>query len=93
MMELLKEQTAAYSEIDPERPAVPTIELIATVAQRDPGPDGNYISEPSAEIIEEYVELAEAHDALLMLDVQLGGKSVMEKVFELDPAPAIINYQ
>lgn len=59
--------------------------MIATVAQRDPGPDGNYISEPSVEIIEEYVELAEQHDALLMLDVQLGGKSVMEEVEQLEP--------
>src|SRR5690625_7625846 len=34
MMAKLKEQTKAYCEADPERPAVPTIELIATVAQR-----------------------------------------------------------
>lgn len=85
MMEILKEQTEAYSEIDPARPAVPTIELIATIAQRDPGPDGNYFSEPVPEVIEEYVELAEKHNTLLMLDVQLGGKSVMEEVEQLEP--------
>ncbi|MFD2829275.1 hypothetical protein [Corticicoccus populi] len=85
MMEILKKQTEAYSEIDPARPAVPTIELIATIAQRDPGPDGNYVSEPVPEVIEEYVELAEKHNALLMLDVQLGGKSVMEEVEQLEP--------
>lgn len=85
MMERLKEQTEAYSEIDPERPAVPTIELIATVAQRDPGPEGNYVSEPNTDMIDEYVELAEEHNALLMLDIQLGQTSVMEELQKIEP--------
>ncbi len=37
MMANLIEQTAAYSVADPERPAVPTIELITSTAQRYPG--------------------------------------------------------
>lgn len=85
MMERLKEQTRAYSEIDPERPAIPTIELIATVAQRDPGVEGNYVSEPNTDMIDEYVELAEENDALLMLDIQLGQASVMDELKKIEP--------
>ncbi|MFD1019566.1 hypothetical protein [Thalassobacillus hwangdonensis] len=79
-MKQLKEQAQAYSDADPERPAVPTIELITTMAQSAPGPDGNYIRMNSEENIKEYVELAEKHDALVLLDIQLGKESVMEQV-------------
>ncbi|MGR3763008.1 hypothetical protein [Rossellomorea sp. NS-SX7] len=79
-MKKLKEQTQAYSDLDPERPAVPTIELITTMAQNDPGPDGDYVRMTSDENIETYVELAEKHDALVILDIQLGTDTVMNQV-------------
>lgn len=79
-MKKLKEQTQAYSDADPDRPAVPTIELITTMAQSEPGPDGDYVRMTSEENIEEYVELAEKHDALVLLDIQLGTDTVMEQV-------------
>ncbi|WP_373893707.1 hypothetical protein [Virgibacillus sp. CBA3643] len=84
MMEKLKEQTAEYSKVDPGRPAVPMIELIATVAQRTPGPDGTYVAEPSSDMIDEYAELAEENDALLMLDIQLGQSTVMDELKEVE---------
>ncbi|MCP3027007.1 hypothetical protein [Halobacillus sp. A5] len=83
-MEKLKEQTQAYSDADPDRPAVPTIELITTMAQSEPGPEGNYVRKTSDKNIEEYVELAEEHDALIMLDVQLGTDSVMNQVKSIE---------
>ena len=76
----LKEQTQAYSDLDPERPAVPTIELITTMAQNAPGKDGDYVQMTSEENIETYVELAEKHDALVLLDIQLGTDTVMNQV-------------
>ncbi len=85
MMNQLKQQTLAYSAIDPERPAVPTIELIASTAQRDPGPEGDYISRLSSEEIEEYATLAEENGALLLLDVQLGLSTVNEAIEALRP--------
>ncbi|MHA7136676.1 hypothetical protein ACRTEV_05320 [Rossellomorea arthrocnemi] len=79
-MKKLKEQTQAYSDADPDRPAVPTIELITTMAQSEPGPDGDYVRMTAEENIEEYVEFAEKHDALVLLDIQLGTDTVMEQV-------------
>jgi len=72
MMAQLKEQAAAYSAVDPSRPAIPTVELIASIAQGDPGPDGIYLSRMPHETIERYAQLAEDNGALLMLDVQIG---------------------
>ncbi|MEN1970417.1 hypothetical protein WMZ97_20375 [Lentibacillus sp. N15] len=85
MMKKLKKQTAAYSKADPDRPAIPTIELIATVAQRTPGPDGLYVTKPSKEVIEKYAKLAKDHGALLLLDVQLGRGTVMDELKEVEP--------
>ncbi|ASN04416.1 hypothetical protein [Virgibacillus necropolis] len=85
MMKKLKEQAAAYSKVDPERPAVPTIELIATIAQRTPGPEGLYISGPSKEVIDRYAKLAKENNALLLLDIQLGQASVMEGLKKIEP--------
>ncbi|WP_219914462.1 hypothetical protein [Thalassobacillus sp. CUG 92003] len=79
-MKELKEQAQAYSNADPERPAIPTIELITTMAQRAPGPDNTYVSKLSDEKTKKYVELAEKHDALVLLDLQLGADTVMNQV-------------
>ncbi|MDX6153125.1 hypothetical protein [Marinococcus sp. PL1-022] len=84
LMEKLKEQTQAYSNADPSHPAVPTIELIATAAQRDPGSDGNYVRMTPPEQIDKYAKLAKENDALLMLDVQLGKDSVLNQVKSLE---------
>ncbi|MGF2616314.1 hypothetical protein FZC84_00840 [Rossellomorea vietnamensis] len=83
-MDKLVEQTKAYSELDPERPAIPAIELISTVAQRSPGEDGDYIVPTSDDQIEEYAQLAKEHNALLILDVQLARDTVMNQVKSLE---------
>lgn len=85
MMSELKKQTKEYSELDPKRPAIPTIELIATIAQRAPGPEGLYIAAPNEKVIKEYSKFAKENGALLMLDVQLGQATVMEAIEEIAP--------
>ena len=85
MMANLKEQTAVYSRLDPERPAVPTIELIASTASREPGASGLYINQLPAELIEQYAQLAEENGALLLLDVQLGLATIEEEIEILRP--------
>ncbi|MBN8209974.1 hypothetical protein JI666_14560 [Bacillus sp. NTK071] len=80
LMAKLKKQTQAYSDADPSHPAIPTIELITTIAQRDPGPNGLYYHMTSESDIDEYAKLAKENNALLMLDVQLGRDTALHQV-------------
>jgi hypothetical protein len=47
-------------------------ELIVTVADRQPGEDGDYSHDVSRRIVQQYVDAARRHGALLILDVQPG---------------------
>ena len=85
MVSLLKEQAAAYTEIDPDRPAICTIELIASVAQPEPGADGLYLTRTPPEVIEQYAALAKNNDCLLLLDVQIGYSTIADEVEVLMP--------
>lgn len=85
LMDRLKEQTAEYSKLDPDRPAVPTIELIASVAQPVPGSDGLYVTQTPKKDVQTYVDLTKKNDALLLLDVQLGRATVMQEIELLEP--------
>ena len=55
-------------------------ELIVTVADRSPGPDGAYSHDIPREVVEEYVEAARRHHALLVLDVQPGRARFLDVV-------------
>jgi hypothetical protein len=85
MVAQLKEQAQAYTRIDPERPAVPTIELIASVAQPEPGPDGLYLTRTPTDVIEQYSKLAEENGCLLLLDVQIGYSTIADEIEVLRP--------
>lgn len=83
-MKKLKAQAQAYSDADPSHPAIPTIELITTIAQRNPGPKGLYYHNTSENDIKEYGKLAKDNGAILLLDVQLGRDTVMHQVKQLE---------
>jgi hypothetical protein len=85
MIAKLKEQTAAYTAADPSRPALCTIELIASVAQGSPGADGLYIARTPTKEIENFAKLAEKHGCLLMLDIQMGYDTIQNDVTPLLP--------
>lgn len=85
MMAQLKEQAAVYSAADPSRPAIPTVELIASIAQSEPGPYGTYLSRMPPETIEQYARLAQENRALLLLDVQIGSSTLADEVNTLVP--------
>ena len=85
MVRELKEQARAYDEADPDRPAIPTIELIASVAQPTPGPDGLYLTPTEDFWIEKYAKLAEQNDCLLLLDIQIGYSTIADEVERLMP--------
>ena len=85
MVAALKEQAAVYSTVDPDRPAIPTIELIASVAQGSPGRDGLYLIRTPAEVIERYAKVAEENGCLLLLDVQVGLSTIANEVEAIRP--------
>jgi hypothetical protein len=85
MVRRLKEQAAAYTAIDPDRPAICTIELIASVAQADPGYEGLYLGRTPPEVIEQYSDLAEENGCLLLLDIQPAHSTIAAEVEVLRP--------
>ena len=54
------------------RPVLPAMELLATIANRDPGQDGLYITRQEPKVIDRYLRAARRIDALLVLDIQPG---------------------
>lgn len=83
---LLLEEAARYQIADPTREVMPAFELIATVAQEDPGADGTYILDTDIKTLTEWVNYAADHDLLVFLDVQIGRGTVaseFEKVRSL----------
>lgn len=85
MMAKLKEQTAAYTAADPSRPALCTVELIASVAQGTPGKDGLYLLRTPTDVIEQYAQLAQSNGCLLLLDIQGGYDTVTNEINALLP--------
>lgn len=81
----LRGQAARYAAADPSRPVIPAFDLIAAVAQRDPGRDGKYRSQLSAAILDDWAEFAAREGVLLILDVQPGRSSCREEVERLRP--------
>ncbi len=76
---------ADYEAADPSRPVKTAFELIATVAQRDPGPDGTYILDTDLPTLQEYVDYAAQHDMLVFLDLQIGRGTVQDEIEKVRP--------
>ena len=55
-------------------------ELIVTVADRTPGPDGDFSHDIAPSVVRRYVEAARRHDALLLLDVQPGRARFIDRL-------------
>ena len=85
MIANLKAQAAEYTAADPAHPAIPTIELIASVASDSPGQDGLFLNPTRAEVLEKYVQMAQDNDCLLLLDVQFGYDTLAHEMQRLLP--------
>jgi hypothetical protein len=66
-----------------ERPVLPALELISTVATADPGTDGSYSDRQTDHVIDLYLAAARRVDALLILDIQPGRGDFMDEVEHL----------
>ena len=67
------------------RPVLPFLELIATVANADPGEDGKYRFQQPRSVIEDYLEEARASESLLVLDIQPGAAEFPDEIDRLLP--------
>lgn len=54
------------------QPVQPVYELIVTVADAQPGPDGDYSHDIDRADVQRYIDAAHAHGVLLLLDLQPG---------------------
>lgn len=66
------------------RPVLLAFELLADVANRDPGADGMYRTRQPDAIIRRYLRAARRHKALLVLDIQPGHADFLEETRHLD---------
>ena len=76
----LQQQVAEWQAVDPNTPIKPAFEIIATVAQPEPGPEGTYLLYTGDEWIGEYVDFATAHTMLVILDLQIGHNSIENEI-------------
>jgi hypothetical protein len=68
----------------PKREVLPVMELLATVATYDPGPDGTYRRRTTNGIIRRYLRAARQIDALLVLDIQPGNAPFLPEAKHLE---------
>lgn len=80
LLGLLQDQAAEYEAADPSKSLKLAFEIIATVAQRSPGDDGNYLAGIANETIQEYVDFTAENDMLLILDMQFGRNTVQQEI-------------
>lgn len=85
LLQILREEADNYEAVDPSRPVIPAFEIIATVAQRDPGADGTYILDTSESEIQEWIDFATENDVLIVLDVQIGRGTVAAEIEKVRP--------
>ena len=78
----LRRQARSYAR--KTRPVMLAYELIATVANADPGEDGMYRTRQTDAVVRRYLRAARRAKALLVLDIQPGHAGFMDEVKHLD---------
>ncbi|WP_202876696.1 hypothetical protein [Ornithinimicrobium kibberense] len=73
------QEHASWYEPLTDEPVVPTLEIIATVASAEAGPDGNYSNELPVEDLRPLVELAAENGVYVVLDLQPGRTDFVEQ--------------
>jgi hypothetical protein len=78
----LLDQAASYDRA--ERPVMPVLELLVSVAASSPGDDGLYRIQTPESTIRRYLRVARRREALLLLDIQPGRSSFATEAARLD---------
>jgi hypothetical protein len=84
LLTMLQQHTHTYEQADPQRPVLPALELIAVMAQKDPGRSGTHRARTPDSVLESYVRFTEAHGILLVLDVQPALSPLLDEVSALE---------
>jgi hypothetical protein len=66
------------------RPVLPALELIAVIANADPGDDGMYRTRQTNSVIRRYLRAARRHRMLLVLDIQPGRSDFFTETTRLE---------
>jgi hypothetical protein len=74
----VKGLAAEYQPFSDE-PVIPALDLIATVASADAGPDGDYSSETAVEVLRPWIDAAERAGVYVILDLQSGGSDFLSQ--------------
>ena len=74
------EKAAAPFAAASGKPVLPAFELITTVASSKPGRDGQYSTGLAPEVVQRYLDVARAHQMLLVLDFQPGRADFLDQV-------------
>jgi hypothetical protein len=85
MLTKLRAQGAAYEALDPAHPVKLGIDLVVSVPDRHPGPDGTYSHHVDAATIRRYVEFCRANNLLLFLDLNFGRSDPMKELDHFRP--------
>lgn len=80
----LRRQADAYAAVT-RKPVIRAYELVAVVAQAEPGRDGRYRRRESREVIDRMLQAARAAGFKLILDVQTGRSTVLSELTFLAP--------
>ena len=81
----LMDQVAEWQSADPNTPVIPAWEIITSVANREAGNDGTFLTNVPLDTIQTYIDFATAHDMIVFLDIQVGARGVHDEVQRLMP--------
>jgi hypothetical protein len=74
------DRARTYDGLNGDRGAVGALDVIYSLAQAEPTPNGMYIRYLEDFYIEEYLRIAEEHDLELFLDLQIGRARILDEV-------------
>lgn len=80
MLSHLRAQGAAYQQLDPAHPVQLGIDLVASVPDGFPGPEGTYSHHLDSATIHSYITFCQKYDLLLFLDLDFGRAPIMKEV-------------
>lgn len=72
MLRRLQGEVVRWTEIDPQRPALPCLQMIAVVAQSDPGPSGHFRAVMRDAQVDSVYQIARSIGGVFFIDVQPG---------------------